>query len=73
MRKIAYVIALAFIGAFVYFGGNTEAGNQRFIERFANGADPQTTGESGVYGFWRKCTPESSPCRTMASPMYPDM
>lgn len=51
MRKIAYVIALAFIGAFVFFGGNTEAGNQRFIERFANGSMPQTTGESGVYGF----------------------
>jgi polyisoprenoid-binding protein YceI len=50
MRKIAYVIALMSIAALVYFGGSTEAGNQKFAEKFSAGA-PQTGGEAGTYNF----------------------
>ena len=49
MRKITYFIAAAVISGLVYFGGSTEAGNQKFAERFSGSV--QTTGESGIYNF----------------------
>lgn len=50
MRKIAFAVAFVCLSALVYFCGSTEAGNQRFVERFANAA-PADVAETGVYNF----------------------
>lgn len=50
MRKIAYVLALVSVTALIYFGGSTEAGNQKFAERFSSDKS-KANGESGVYSF----------------------
>lgn len=50
MRKIAFAIAFGCLSALVYFGGSTEAGNQKFVERFANAASDDAA-ETGVYNF----------------------
>lgn len=50
MRKIAYVLAFVSVTAFVYFGGSTEAVNQKFVDRFSSDTS-KAIGESGVYSF----------------------
>jgi polyisoprenoid-binding protein YceI len=50
MRKIAYVLAFVSVIAVIYFGGSTEAGTQKFAERFAS-AVPSDVAETGIYNF----------------------